>query len=1022
MAEVKSKLPKQKAAYQKSISRILKKSDSAPKSPLNRKKETPLWEILAFILPFFFLGFGFYSIKMYPFGDRQFLVTDLWHQYYPFFQLIHEKLQGMESLLYSWRTGLGTNFLALMAYYAASPLNLLSVFVPQEWLREAMTVILMLKFCFAGWFMAKFLRYTFNRNDISITMFGVMFAMCSYMMGYYWNTIWIDTVALLPLVMLGLVMLVREGKYRVYVIALALALLSNYYIGYFICIFTVFAFFFLCLYENTGIKKFFGRFALITVSSLAGAALSSWILLPAYNALKLTHSADNTFPKSPSYYEGWREILSNMLAFTEPTSKEGLPNLYCGFLPVLLLGVFLFSKKVRIREKVTAVLMMAFLIVSCNMNILNFIWHGFHFTNMLPYRFSFLFSFVVLVAAFRAYQILLEEKLKVFHWGAMLLAGVLICITAYGSKQEDNKTYLIITGVLAGLFLIGIIVTSIFKSEKFQKVFGWGMVGISVIAGGAVLCMHFMMPPETTSEEDIYKFILSSALLGAVYLTAVFCRSFASKNTVQFLIAAILIFEMGTQGVNGVKAVGTSDRKSYPSNKVAIDELVDYAESREGDDFFRTELTYWYTLNDPSLYYYNGVSQFSSMANVKMTTFMRLLGLPASEAGNRYYYANTSPFTNMMLGIRYIIAKDGYNADTLTQRLVSQSGSVTLYENLYDLPIGFMVEENVGRYNPGISANAFDNQNNLFRRVTGVNKNLFTPVDIIHVGHKGYLVTRSAYGTYSYTRDADATSDSFLKYNYSAPVDAMYYAYVKVPDSKKLEVFSNNVPLHTYNADRQPFITPANYCTAGEMLTLRCKLEETAKSGSANVFVYYLNPDILQAGYDALADEVLNVTSHDDTRIEGTVNVKKEGYLYLSIPYEEGWSVYVDGEEREMVCLMDAMCGVRLEPGEHSVTLKYSPKGFVPGLILSIGTLGLLVILWTMEKKGIRIFPKKAKPETNPSGADAEEAEGTEATAKSEETDAAAETAPEETEAAPDEDMTETEKEIPEPINESENA
>ncbi len=1012
MAEVKSKLPRQKAAYQKSVSRLLKKTDQKPKSAAQRKKETPLWEILAFILPFFFLGVGFYAIKMYPFGDRQFLVTDLWHQYYPFFQLIHEKLQGLESLLYSWRTGMGTNFLALMAYYAASPLNLLAIFVPQEWLREAMTIILMLKFCFAGWFMAKFLRYTFQRNDISITMFGVMFAMCSYMMGYYWNTIWIDTVALLPLVMLGLVQLVREGRYRVYIFALALALLSNYYIGYFICIFTVIAFFFLCLYERTGFKKFLGRFALIAVTSLGGAALSAWILLPAYNALQLTHSAANSFPQSISYYEGWREILSNMLAFTEPTSKEGLPNLYCGFLPVLLLGVFLFSKKVRIREKVTAVLLMAFLIVSCNMNVLNFIWHGFHFTNMLPYRFSFLFSFVVLVAAYRAYQILLDEKLKVFHWGAMLLAGVLICITAYGSKQEDSKLYLIITAVLAGLFLLGIIASSIFKSDKMQKVFGWAMVGISVIAGGTVICLHNFLPVETTSEEDIYKFILSSALLGGVYLTAVFCRSFASRQTVQFLLAAILIFEMGTQGINGVKAVGTSDRKSYPANKIGVDEMVDLAESREGGDFFRTELTTWYTLNDPSLYYYNGISQFSSMANEKMTTYLRLLGLPASEAGNRYYYANTSPFTNMLLGIRYVIAKDGYNADTLTQTKVGQSGSVTLYENLYDLPVGFMVKENVGNYNPGIDTNAFDNQNALFRRITGVNKNLFTPVDITHVGHTGYQVTRSGYGIYSYTRNADAPSKSFLKYNYTAPADGMLYAYMNVPDGDKMEVFTGDISLHSYNTDRQPYITPAQYCYAGEMITLRCDLEEKHKSGSANVFVAYLNEDVLNAGYEALADEALQITSHDDTSIEGTVNVKESGYLYLSIPYEEGWSVYVDGKKSEVVCLLDAVCGVHLDPGEHTVSLKYSPKGFVTGMFLSCGTLALLIVLWTLEKKGIRLIRKTEQP----APAQAEQSDDVKIDEPDDEPITETAEASAETESSGDSE------EIPETINESENA
>ncbi|MDE5792845.1 MAG: YfhO family protein, partial [Oscillospiraceae bacterium] len=358
--------------------------------------------------------------------------------------------------LYSWRTGLGTNFLSLMAYYIASPLNLLSVFMNLENLRDGMMVILMLKFSFAGFFMAKCLRYVFHKNDLSITMFGIMYALCSYMVGYYWNTIWIDTVAMLPLVMMGLTMLVREGKYRVYVISLAVALFSNYYIAYFICIFTVIAFFCLCLYENINFKKFFKRFALITGSSLLGAGLSSFILLPTLFALQLTYSINNTFPKTISFYEKWRDIVSNMLAYTEVTSKDGLPNLYCGLLPVLLLGVFLIAKKIRIREKISSVLILVFLVVSCNMNYLNFIWHGFHFTNMLPYRFSFLFSFVVLIMGYRAYQVLLEEKLHILHWVAMLLIGAGFCWLAYGSgiQEEENHAFVKSSAILGAVYLV----------------------------------------------------------------------------------------------------------------------------------------------------------------------------------------------------------------------------------------------------------------------------------------------------------------------------------------------------------------------------------------------------------------------------------------------------------------------------------------------------------------------------------------------------------------------------------------
>ncbi|MBR3629826.1 MAG: YfhO family protein, partial [Oscillospiraceae bacterium] len=519
-----------------------------------------LWEILAFLLPFIFLGIGFAKKEIHPFGDQQFLVTDLWHQYYPFFQILQDKLTSGGSLLYTWRSGLGTNFLAMMSYYAASPLNLLSFLIPKAYLREGLTVILMLKFSFAGFFMAGMLRYVFKRNDITITMFGVMYALCSYMLGYYWNIIWIDTVALLPLVMQGLVALVRDGKYRLYVIALAVSMISSYYIGYMVCVFVVISFFLICLYESVGFRKFGKRFLLVTGTSVLGGGLAAWILLPAFFALQLTHSANNSFPKTITFYEAWRDILGNMLSFTEPTAKEGLPNLYCGLLPVLLLGVFVVAKKIRLREKISGILLLAFLLVSCNMNVLNYIWHAFHFPNMLPYRFAFIFSFVMLVAGYRAFTVLLEEKLSIIQWISMLVVGGVFCFLGYGSKIQ---------------------------------------------------------------EDDDHKFVMASAILGGVYLIIIFFRLFAPKQLVQVMVALALIFEMGNAAITGVKTVGSSSYSSYPSYNKEIQEMLSQSKKLDNELFYRTELTGWYTLNDPFLYYYDGVSQFSSMANEHVTTYLR---------------------------------------------------------------------------------------------------------------------------------------------------------------------------------------------------------------------------------------------------------------------------------------------------------------------------------------------------------------------------------------------------------------
>ena len=198
--------------------------------------------ILAFSVPFLLMCVAFAIMGCEPFGDKQILVTDLWHQYFPFLVDFQDKLKHGESLFWSWTQGGGTNYFALMSYYLASPLKFLTVFIPYEWLRVYLTFSVAFKIGLAGGFFALFLRYTFKRDDISLLIFSVGFALSAFFMGYYWCEIWLDTAALTPLVVMGFVALMRENKFRLFSITLALSVLANYYIGLFTCIFILLCF------------------------------------------------------------------------------------------------------------------------------------------------------------------------------------------------------------------------------------------------------------------------------------------------------------------------------------------------------------------------------------------------------------------------------------------------------------------------------------------------------------------------------------------------------------------------------------------------------------------------------------------------------------------------------------------------------------------------------------------------------------------------------------------------------------
>ena len=91
------------------------------------------WNYVGLSFAFTFLAFFILMIVkgFVPFGDSSMLYSDAYHQYYPFFVAFRRALRSGESLLYSWDVGLGMDYLGLIAYYLASPLNLFSVLLPE---------------------------------------------------------------------------------------------------------------------------------------------------------------------------------------------------------------------------------------------------------------------------------------------------------------------------------------------------------------------------------------------------------------------------------------------------------------------------------------------------------------------------------------------------------------------------------------------------------------------------------------------------------------------------------------------------------------------------------------------------------------------------------------------------------------------------------------------------------------------------------------------------------------------------
>lgn len=217
---------------------------------------------------------------------------------------------------------------------------------------------------------------------IPALVFSTAYALSGFVAAYSWDIMWMDCIALFPLIMIGLERLVQEKKAGLYYITLALCIFCNYYISIMICIFLVFAFALLFFSQKKGKGGAILRFG--WYSLLAGAS-SAILLLPEIAVLSVSGSAEGGFPKTAEFYFNILAELGRGAAVTSVyTGNDHWPNLYAGAFSLFLVWIYVLNRRISWKEKAPRIAMLVFFLVSFAENQLDYIWHGMHFPQALP--------------------------------------------------------------------------------------------------------------------------------------------------------------------------------------------------------------------------------------------------------------------------------------------------------------------------------------------------------------------------------------------------------------------------------------------------------------------------------------------------------------------------------------------------------------------------------------------------------------------------------------------------------------
>ena len=864
--------------------------------------------LLAFLMPFMGMLVYMICIQCEPFGKYSMLYSDMYHQYYPFFKAYRSALLSGDSLLYSWNVGMGMDYLGLISYYLASPLYLLSVLIPEGWQLEFFSLLLPVKLGLAGLFFAIFLKNIFQKYDLSIVLFGAFYAMCAWALGYQWNIMWLDSFAILPLVALGTVSLIRDSKFILYTVALFFAVYTNYYIGLFVCVFVFLLFFVYHICRWQGFKAFFFALVRIGVFSVLAIGMTAFLELPAFAALKNTQSGVNNFPEgfrlniaSENTWKGlldaMRQVAGNMGGGLEPNFKEGLPNLYCGVSTIVLAFLYLTAKDVKLQDKLCAVALLLFFNVSFIIRQLDYIWHGFHFTNMIPYRFSFLYSFVMLYMAYKAW--LIRGR---FQWWQLGTAGVLA---------------------------VGIVMCSDKRTDPAFLAYNLGFIVLYMAA-----LIYGKLPVPVPENADAAQW---AQVRIARHQKRRYCRIF---------ISAVMAAELIVNIVNFAVYFTKTNTSYYPKGTTYTASVIRYMHEREEDTlFFRAEATHAQTLNDGALNGYNGISTFTSSANVKVTEFMKDLGYGAKNTYNRYCYEEASPVANLFLGLKYMIERDGKDKTSTYFEEINRYGNAVLLENQAYLPLGFLAERELGKLEFDVSG-VFVLQNRLFSAATGLDIDVWKKIagQNLTITGNGTDVTDSSSSGYCAYKNSESGSN--VVYTYAIDQDGFMCVDLNLPKRNNVAIWLNGAELYSETMSLQQTLAVGDV-VAGDVVEIKMSCK-SGESGTMTLSAAILNEERFWAGYEILSASTLELTQFRNTFVEGTIRCNRDGLLYTSIPQNGNWSAKVDGEDANIILIDDVMIAVPLTEGSHTVSFIYHNAAFALGWKVSFVCLvifGLLILV-----------------------------------------------------------------------------
>ncbi len=850
---------------------------------------------LSFLLPPAILFISYIIFQVWPFGERSVLSLDLNAQYVYYYDYMYDVFAGDESIWYSWSRNLSGEFMGIIGYYLASPFNLLVWLYPREWITEGLMTMMLAKAGAAGLSCAYFLRRHRSFGRTTSVSFSVMWALCGFFVVQTMNPMWLDGIVALPLIAAGIECICDKRKFLLYVLSLVYIFVANFYIGYMAGIFALLYFIWYLASgrsRNVHFGEYCGSVIMFGAGSVSAILMSCFMILPVYKSLSNGKFEFST----PDYSLAENFNIADIFIKLFPTEydtvrMEGMPILYCGTLALVCAVMYFSCRGFSARERISSAVFLGFLVLCMYIRPADMMWHGGQMPNWLPYRYSFMISFLLILFGAQTFDRLKETQSK---------------------RRFDGRSFR-----TAFLILLGMLLFADFADESEYY-------------------------------EPVLTIAVPLAVLAAVMILAWVYRGYGTKKAVCIVLTVFVCAEAGLNTAQSLYQMHDdiifSTRESYRWDIPLTREVTEQIHERD-DGFYRMEKTFHRCVNDPIALRMYGMSHSSSTLNTKAIEMLKSLGYAGREHYTRYDGATM--LTDDIFGVRYVFATDPSTVPYTETIPVETDTAIKVYENSDALGIAYLANKeiighDISQYSP------FQTQNQLAVMLSGKKgMAVFKAIDDVEFDSQNIRIGSTTDAHYSY-RKSNTDSEAWISYTVTAREDGPVYMYLPTKYERETQLFLNGIYRGNYFLYENYSIEYLGTYKKGEEFTVKLKLLDDAVYFT-NAWFYYIDSAALERFNSTMRElnAETKLTRTGGCTLELSVNAAEDCALFTTIPAEEGWTVTVDGEYVNWkTCLDDSLITVPVSAGKHTIVLNFYPAGLSTGMILTgIGLICLAAMI-----------------------------------------------------------------------------